>query len=279
MVLSQLLSCLIQLKSEKSFILLEEMMRVELRPNTKQFGLMSEIYAEKQKWDECFQFLDFMIANQVKPDSFTFSCMLRHFARNAPVIQVEKLKERMVKEAVHVSKHVYWHMQETYARHGMRDKVVEMYESARREFVHPYISMISQYGKWGQPDKAAEVLDVMKDDLHTTGLTPGVATYNALFEAFCENKAYDRVYNLLDVIKKDRSKYNEDTWNLILESAIKNGEDQIIIGISTRMKKVHGRPSKEVEKKVIARMKAKEIDLNAEVNKQFWMIWPDFKMT
>lgn len=49
----------------------------------------------------------------------------------------------MVKEGVHVSKHVYWHMQETYARHGMRDKVVEMYEAARREFVHPYISMIS----------------------------------------------------------------------------------------------------------------------------------------
>lgn len=78
-VLNQLLTCLIQLKSEKAFILLEEMLRVEMKPHTRQyppiiyhkiitkgclivcrFGLMCEIYAEKQKWDECFQFLDYI---------------------------------------------------------------------------------------------------------------------------------------------------------------------------------------------------------------------------
>ena len=43
--------------------------------------------------------------------------------------------------------------------------------------------------------------------------------YNALFEALCVNKAFERVYTLLDAIKKDRTKYNEETWNIILDHA------------------------------------------------------------
>ncbi len=99
----------------------------------------------------------------------------------------------MSKEGLLITKNVYWNMMEAYARFDIREKVVEMYQAARNELMHPYISMIrypnmrehkegtltsgTLYGLWGEADKATIVFEQMKDDLHTTGFAPGVITY------------------------------------------------------------------------------------------------------
>lgn len=87
-VLDQLLTALIQLRSDKAFVFIEDMIRCGVRPHVKQyliticwsysliliiFALLNEINAEQHKWDACFQFLDCINSDPNHASFFDFA--------------------------------------------------------------------------------------------------------------------------------------------------------------------------------------------------------------
>jgi len=233
------------------------------------------VYAELHRWNDCFEFMDFMVAHQIKPDLGLFNILLKHFAKHAPVAQLEKLKDRMVKEGLLVSKHVYYLMQESYARHDMRDKVVEMFEKARREIIQPYIAMIREYGKWKQPQKATEVFETMKDDLHTTGFTPGPNTYNALISTYCDNNCFQEAQAIVDVIRKDKTKYNSDTFFILLDAGLRVNNIPFVLQTYARVKKLKLKVSPTHQRQVEDWAKRNKIDLSVELLRITNNMWKD----
>jgi len=177
-----------------------------------------------------------------------------------------------------LNKQVYWSLMEAYGRYGQREKTVEMFELARHESVPPYTSMIKYYGKWGEPEKAKKVFEALKDDLHTTGFSPGVTTYNVLTEAFAENNKFDEVFKILEITRKDKTKINEDTWNILIENGLKFDNSKALIDSTVRMKKLKGRCSGPLERKLQEYFKAKNIDFSMEQKKLYWTLWTDMKM-
>jgi len=262
---------------EHAFMILEWMNNLGDKPNAKQYAQVIELYAEKNMHKQVFQKLNYMDAHGVQPDAYTYSCILRHYARIAPVEELENIKTRMQSEGLLITKTVYWNLMEAYARYDQREKTIEMFEAARHESVAPYTSMIRCYGKWGEQEKARKIFDEMKDDLHTTGFTPGVISYNALTQAYALNNKFEEAFQLMEITRKDKTKYNEDTWNILVENAIKFSNWQALIDTCLRMKKLRTHCSRALERKTLEKFKENDIDFPREQKQKYWTLWNDIK--
>jgi hypothetical protein len=145
---------------------------------------------------------------------------------------------------------------EAYARHDHREKAIEMFEHARHESIPPYTSMIKYPGEenagnviylddpkilwkmgrtwesnqnfWGDERWFAHHwfhswnYDVQKSFTTPIAFSDDLfilLRYNALTLAYAVNNKFDDAFRIMEITRKDKTKYNEETWNMLIENA------------------------------------------------------------
>ncbi|KAL5215670.1 hypothetical protein ABZP36_007071 [Zizania latifolia] len=158
---------------EKACGLFHEMKEQRISSDAVTYNSIINALCKSKAMDKAERVLEEMVLDGVRPDSMTYNCLIHGYS----------LGILMVSNGIVPDHHVFNMLIDTYAKCGMMDEAMHIFEDMQKQGVNPdvvtYTTVISSFCRMGRLADAVDKFNEMTD----LGVSPDLVVYQCLIHA------------------------------------------------------------------------------------------------
>ncbi|XP_028104705.1 putative pentatricopeptide repeat-containing protein At5g08310, mitochondrial [Camellia sinensis] len=200
-----------------------------------------------------------LVFDQVKkmglcvPNSYSYNCLLEAISKSSSVDLIEKRLKEMHGSGWEPDKYTLTPLLQCYCKAGMFEKALDVFKSINeRGWVdsHVLAILVLSFTKWGEVDKAFELIDRME----YLNINLNETTICNLIHGFVRESRVDKALQLFDKMKKMGLAPNISLYDVLIEGLCKNKELEKALYLYSEMKELGIYPDVRILTKLISQL-------------------------
>ncbi|KAK9903714.1 hypothetical protein M0R45_001015 [Rubus argutus] len=184
------------------------------------------------------------------PNSYSYNCLLEVISNSGSLELLEKRLEEMRNFGREFDKYTLTPVLKVYCNAGKFEKALNVYtEMHEKRWVDAHVMsiLVSSFSKWGEVDKAFDLIERMED--HKLGLNE--KTFRLFIHGFVRVSRVDKALQLFDKMRKSGFSVDVSLYDVLIGGFCKNREIEKALSMYSEMKELGIRSNVGVLTKLI----------------------------
>ncbi|PON68231.1 Tetratricopeptide-like helical domain containing protein [Parasponia andersonii] len=185
------------------------------------------------------------------PNDYTYACLLEAISKPSSIDFLEMRLQEMLDSGWEINKYTLTPLLGAYCNAGQFEKALNIFHEMReRNWVdaHVFSVLVLSFSKWGEVDKAFELIERMEDH----SLVMNEKTFFVLINGFVRESRVDKALQLFLKMRKSGFGVDISLYDVLIGGLCKNKELEKALCLYSEMKELGIRPDVGILTKLIS---------------------------